>query len=282
MSDDVSAVRSLFDECYKSIPDMIKIDECIIRCCNKEEDINTLFEDTMSPLHNACFWGHYEIVKRLVEKSDNFKYPVDVNAISGRLDCTPLEMACLREHPLTVRALLLHPNIEINRVDSLQRTPLDLACCMCYTEIRKEVVIELLKHPNVNSNVKNYMGATPLHIACLNNGSAAVVQLLLNHGTINDINATDIDGNTPLHNASYYFSKDKVNIIRNLLTQPLILINMKNKNNETPLEIVKKRLNVGGYYHNYQIIIEIIQLIEDYQNKQRWQSFYFFLMNYEY
>ena len=42
---------------------------------------------------------------------------------------------------------------------------------------------------------------TPLHIACLR-GNLSVIQGLVQHGT--DINAKDIDGNTPCHFCSEY------------------------------------------------------------------------------
>lgn len=86
-SNKVSNVKLLFNECNKQNPDIAKIDEYINCCCNNKEDINVLYKETSwrgTTLHMACRWRHHEIVKRLLDKSNIFKFPIDVNAISDR------------------------------------------------------------------------------------------------------------------------------------------------------------------------------------------------------
>lgn len=247
MSDEILAVQLLFDECSKENPDMTKINEYVIRCCNNNEDINTRYQydeggfcHKWTPLHMACTKSHYEIINKLLDPTNNFKYPIDINSSSRRDHKTPLIFACGSDYfysPLSVRRLLQHPNIDVNKAGEYKFTPLHIACF----NRRIDAMIELLKHPNIQVTAKetmygrlplhiacnednidivqmllshqqeqfkseqliatNYYKESPLHIACSCNRSGAVVKLLLENSDILDINASDKSGDTPLHAA---------------------------------------------------------------------------------
>lgn len=176
MSNDiVSAVQRLFDECQRNCPELNRIDEYINECRTKNEDMNillkyTLWNDSLTPLHVACRRGHYEIVERLLDSKNNFRFYVNVNAIDKYYK-TALHYSCHakeweRKCPLTVRILLQHPNIEVNKVDGYGSTPLHFACESENNKTQSAIVMELLKHPDIQAAVKNNYGSMPLHAAC--------------------------------------------------------------------------------------------------------------------
>lgn len=269
-----STVELLFDECKKVDPDLTKIDQFIDRCCNYKDDINERFYykwHELTPLHMACENGHHEIVKKLLENGNNFRFPIDVNAISDRDDATPLHFACQKRCSLTVWTLLQHPNIDVNKGESSKRTPLHLACCSYSC---KAVVVELLKHKNINLNYIDKNNATPLHLSCICNNNTAIVQLLLEHATIIDINATDDEGCTPLHNAcsEYDLNGEKASIIKALLEHPSIRM-YKNNNCDKPLDIVKLILDDTEFEYIKQQCHEIIQVFKDFHSRERWRMF---------
>lgn len=147
---------------------------------NEEDNINSQFQNNFlwntkrTILYTACHFGHYKIVERLLandsrntklnnknlfvrsynyflcHNNNNIKFPIidiDVNAINyDSYERTALNYACeLNNHSLTVRALLQHPNIEVNQVDRFGSASLHIAC----NYNRKLNVIKLLKHPNI-------------------------------------------------------------------------------------------------------------------------------------
>lgn len=290
MSDNkVPTVARLFNECDDDNTDLTLIDKYIIRCCTKKEDINTLFQYGSCPndnmmymttLHVACYKGHHEIVNRLLEINNRFEVPINVNAISYIGDATPLYLACEQNCPLTVRALLQHPNIAINKSNFYGITPLHIACC----RNRKEIVMELLKHPTIQVTVKhkssgniplleacrtnkdstdiiqllldhqqqkfqnlqlnatNHSNKTPLHFACLHGNITAVIQLLSDHATMIDINATDRYGNTPLHDAcsSSFYLQEEMSLTKEYHFNKEKICIIKNLLKEPSIRIYKK------------------------------------------
>lgn len=328
MSNEVSAVQRLFNECRKKYPDLNHIDECIYECHCNNEDINTLLRcgsAKLTPLQMACCLGHYEIVERLLDSNNHFKDSVDINTINKQFYYrTALHFACEEKCPLTVRALLQHPNVEVNKVDDLQFTPLHIACRNKKSNA-KAIVMELLNHPDIQFIAKDidghiplhhaccsnkmedtdiiqmllchqqqkyqivqlnattdYEHITPLHVACSRNNCAAVVKLLEHNTNIININATDRLGNTPLHTACtdcHIANSRTVNIIKTLLEHPFIMIHKKNKNGETPYDISKRRLKFLRFLDMKPCVIEILQLLVDFQMRQRWQIYCFLINN---
>lgn len=81
---------------------------------------------------------------------------------------------------------------------------------------------------NIDSRSRNFR--TPLHIACIR-GKLGIIQAVLMAGA--DINAKDIDGNTPCHFCSEYGHKDCLRYL--LLKHPSLF--SKNKDQQSPLDV---------------------------------------------
>jgi len=91
-----------------------------------------------------------------------------------------------------------HPEINVNRTDEIQWTPLHTASL----NGQAEVVKLLLGHPNINVNVTDISGHTPLSFGC-QNGGVSVVEVLLKDPRV-DVTLDDNNGCTPLWCASRY------------------------------------------------------------------------------
>lgn len=150
----------------------------------------------LHPLHNACSFGHADVVRLLLEAGanpntkDNWNYtPLHEAAIKGKID------VCI--------ALLQH-GAEPDITNSEGKTALDVADnstrAVLTGEYRKDELLEsarcgaedrlltLLTPLNVNCHASDGRRSTPLHLAAGYNRSR-VVQLLLQHGA--DVHAKD-------------------------------------------------------------------------------------------
>ncbi len=88
---------------------------------------------------------------------------------------------------------------------------------------------------NVNERNDNYKNENLLHIT---GPRTKLTQLLVNAGA--EINAQDLEGNTPLHNACSFGYKAAISI---LLLCPTINVNIKNKEGNYPIFCALKALN---------------------------------------
>lgn len=217
MSSEVSAMQRLYIECNQDNPDLTKIDEYIDECRYKNEDMNKLIPDNrwplnscnprkMTPLQVACRFGHHEIVEILINSMNNFQSSVDVNILGKEYSMkTALHFACERNCPLIVRALLKHPNIEVNKVDEYNSVPLATACCRNY----KSVIMDFLMHPDIQLTLQDNYGYIPLHIACVEiMKDTDIIQMLIGHQQqkhrISQLNIRDWHDRTALHIACHY------------------------------------------------------------------------------
>ena len=91
-----------------------------------------------------------------------------------------------------------HPEINVNRTDEIQWTPLHTASL----NGQAEVVKLLLAHPNIRVNVRDSYGQTPLVLGC-QYGDVSVVEVLLKDPRV-DVTLDDNNGCTPLWCASRY------------------------------------------------------------------------------
>tara|TARA_B110000285_G_scaffold194233_1_gene223755 strand:+ start:117 stop:632 length:516 start_codon:yes stop_codon:yes gene_type:complete len=106
---------------------------------------------------------------------------IDVNAEDSKFGMTALILATMHDNISVVDALLAHPEIDPNTVDSGGKTALYWAAFDGYTEI----VEALLANPVTDVNKADNNGATPMHVA-----DFAVTEALLVHPDI-DVNKAD-------------------------------------------------------------------------------------------
>ena len=203
-------------------------------------DINKAKTDNgLTPLYIACFEGHTDIVKALLNQESIY-----INKARTDDGQTPLYIACYQGHTDIVNALLNQELIVINKATDNGKTPLYIACDRGHTDI----VNALLRKDSIDINkARTDYGWTPLYIACWN-GHTDIVNALLNQESI-DINKATTDGGwTPLHTAC---DRRHVNIVGLLLSDDNININVKDKDGRTALDMASNN-NIKNLFRRYK------------------------------
>ncbi|PFX24058.1 Ankyrin repeat and KH domain-containing protein 1 [Stylophora pistillata] len=151
------------------------------------------------PLTSACWKGHHDVVKLLLEFNSNIEHRT-------KDGCTPLMLAA-REGHYSVAKLILDSNAEVNVPSGSENNiPLTLACWKGHTN-----VVELLLEHKSNIEHRNKAGCTPLMLAS-REGHVETTRLLLNKGAeINTPSGSNDD--TPLTLACWKGHVDVVNLL---------------------------------------------------------------------
>jgi len=180
----------------------------------------------MTPLANACKYGHEAIVKYLVEMGTN---------INQGASLTPLLYACKQGHE-SILKYLVEQGAELNE---RKKTSLLIAACKYGHLSIVQYLVESLE-VNINGQDFNWRGYTPL-IAASENGHEAIVRYLVEHGA--DTSKESIkNGDSPLTVAC---KNGHETILRYLVEQGADL-NMKNKKGSSPLDSVLEHGKMEG------------------------------------
>ncbi|EFO20169.2 hypothetical protein LOAG_08321 [Loa loa] len=219
-------------------------------CIEKGIDVNEADGNGTSPLHLASFYGYHAIVNALIDA----RARVDAR---DREWCTPLQRACLHNHPNTVKILISHgarPNsatkqfmtslhicaqvnaltcaeVILDNCDSIIDRP-DWGGCppLHYAAFYgNSAFVEFLLKRNASPNTKNKRGMTAAHWTALN-GHSDVLKLLFNGGI--DMKLRDQQMRTVLHYAAMSGDMDSVKFI---LENTSIPINSQCSSGYTPL-----------------------------------------------
>lgn len=144
--------------------------------------------------------------------------------------------------------LSLGYNLDISIIDKYGNTPLHMACLL-----GNAVMVFMLIKQGSDLYSTNNFGDTPLHCAIIS-GNEGLMPMLINNGS--SIHEKNNNGDTPLFTAVTCRNKN-LKII-NLLIQTGADITVRNKKNETMLEVLNKK-NIK----NDQISLEIDTLLRN-------------------
>ena len=142
------------------------------------------------PIHRAAYYGDFDKVKEIIERS-----PDQIN-VQDEQGFTPLHLASGKGHTEIVEFLLNH-GADIESEIRVGETPLMLAAW--YAKDGKYETIKALLEHGAKANHKNEDGATALHRAAMYSGKE-VINLLISYGA--DVNAREEYQVTPLHQAA--------------------------------------------------------------------------------
>ena len=184
--------------------------------------------DDQTPLMLAASLQRSQIVPIIIQKNG-----LDINVQSGPSRSTALTLAARYGDAQTVRQLLAHPDIDVNKKDQWC-TPLTIAAWFGYysvvealldhgadTEIQEgtnkasgtplkraideghTTVVQLLMQRGANPKVLDIFDRTIIHSAAVN-GQDEVLRIIFEKPRGIDVNAQGTNGRTALHNAAYH------------------------------------------------------------------------------
>ena len=120
---------------------------------NPGEDIlDQTHRNLWKPLHYACYYGHAQIVRYLVENH------VNVNRVTVD-EWTALQLSCYRGHLQCAVNLFHHKNLQVNKMTKFRGTSLHLACEQNDTE-----TVKFLLSRNAYIALKDSSGRTPFDL----------------------------------------------------------------------------------------------------------------------
>jgi ankyrin repeat protein len=191
---------------------------------------------------DACDHGNIKTLNLLYKEYQEY---VDLNFIfyyfanEKKIETTLLMIAAENNNCPLIEILLKY-GANINRTDSDRDTALTIAA------INKNLNAMqcLLNNSDIAIDQKNNVGATVL-MQAIPTDNCSIIQTLLNYGA--NINATSFDGITPLIAAAF---DEKVNAIKCLLKNPIIVIDQQNNYGLTAL--------IGAIYKKNKLIIKLL------------------------
>ena len=172
-----------------------------------------------TPLHSASYGGHIEILQLLIDQEGIDPNEGDDNSVSS------LHMASYNGHLPVVQYLVDTCHVPPDQPDSSNNTALLYSAMGGHSDL-----VEFFINRNCNTSQINAIGASLSLLACMS-GQVALVNKLEELNLFSP-ESTDIYGSTMLH---YCCMKNNLELFKHLLTQYKLDIDMKNKSGRTPL-----------------------------------------------
>lgn len=156
----------------------------------KTENVDTMNGQGFSPLHISAQYNRVGVGRVLIDAG------ADVNLLSVRRFRWSAAHMAAREGHAEFLGMLIENGASVNAVSPLQYSPLHFALRSRNSSAR---VIDMLVEAGANLETKDSSGSTPL-LAAARAQSYDAVLTLLEHGA--EVNATNTQGETPLHHAA--------------------------------------------------------------------------------
>lgn len=176
------------------------------------KDINLTVRDGNgdTPLHEACFHGHEEVVEVLLEQmTTDGKPDVTKVNIKNKAGLTPFHIACREDHYKIVKLLLdAHPCL-LKEYDNDKATPLHYVC--------RNDSIETVRLMEKSSSLYEFLtpkisdGVTPIHVAAQYGCIKVMEEFLEKECEVVDVK--DTYDQTPLHYATEYGKIDMMALL---------------------------------------------------------------------
>ncbi|ATZ80688.1 ankyrin repeat/calcium channel domain-containing protein [Bodo saltans virus] len=202
-------------------------------------------------LHISCNLQLVQITEILIKQN------IMINAIDTNNELSPLHYSVLVNNNNLVK-ILLNAGANINIQDVYGNTPLHYII----TEKSYEIFDSLHNNKDLNFNLWNIEGELPLHIFLKNNDTLYndiddndIIKNILNILILNsNLNIQDKNGMSAL---TYIASLNLIRKVNDLLRKKKLDIFVKNKNNETIINMINKKdydyfidIVVDGYLYN--------------------------------
>ena len=172
-----------------------------------------------TPLHSASYGGHIEILQLLIDQEGIDPNEGDDNSVSS------LHMASYNGHLPVVQYLVDTCHVPPDQPDSSNNTALLYSAMGGHSDL-----VEFFIKRNCNTSQINAVGDSLSLLAC-QSGQVALVNKLEELNLFSP-ESTDINGSTILH---YCCMKSNLELFKHLLTQYKLDIDMKNESGRTPL-----------------------------------------------
>ena len=150
-------IPNVGEQIFKNMTTQELIKYLLVSKTWKELAENVLFKRWRGHIFQACENGETEVVKILLERSDNEN--INWNATDGN-GLTPLMLACNDGHKDIVRLLMDHSiskNIDLNAGTNVGDTPFMFACAQGNKDVVK-IILEYSDKRNINLNARTKYG----------------------------------------------------------------------------------------------------------------------------
>ena len=174
------------------------------------------------PLHDAVRLGHIESVQYVLDQKS-----VGIDN-KNSVNETPLHLACAIGHNGIVRMLMINGASMCVR-DSYNNAPIHRAASMGHIEVVDMLITEFKCDPRI----RGYQRRSLLHFAC-GSGNTKLLDLIVQRNLFDHLIDRDACGFTPLHIAALGNHRE---IITLLITKFNFPVNCINEGAETPLHV---------------------------------------------
>jgi len=227
---DLNGSTALHYACYKGHLDCTKL------LVEKGATVDSLDNDMCTPLHNAAFTGQKDCLKYLLEVG---RANVSHKDIDGAI---PLHKVVFEGNLECAKLIVEHGGCDINSVDFEGITAVHKAV---YNG--QYVCLQYLIQNGADVSLKDNNGSSALHKAAFN-GDLRCAEILIEHCP-SMINSVDIEGSSPLHNAIY---NGHMELARYLLSKGANVNCITRKYRSTPLHFAAFR----GYLECCRLLLD--------------------------